>query len=119
MEVSATSISISISTDPEPISPILIVVLFVLVLLLLIVVLLLALGLLGSVEYADEDAQTVHAHLLPATLLRGSTLVGQPHLLGIVLRTAPVAQVHGHPGVFGAGLAELLHELRLLIGEVL
>jgi len=117
MEVSATSISIS--TDPEPISTILIIVLFVLVLLLLVLVLLLALGLLGSVEYADEDAQTVHAHLLPATLLRGPTLVGQPHLLGIVLRTAPVAQVHGHPGVFGAGLAELLHELRLLIGEVL
>jgi len=119
MEVSATSISIS--SDPEPNSPILIVVLFVLVLvlLLLVLVLLLALGLLGSVEYADEDAQTVHAHLLPATLLRGPTLVGQPHLLGIVLRTAPVAQVHGHPGVFGAGLAELLHELRLLIGEVL
>jgi len=109
MEVSATSISTSISTDPEPISPILIVVLLVLVLLLLFLVLLLALGLLGSVEYADEDAQTVHAHLLPAALLRGPTLVGQPHLLGIVLRTAPVAQVYGHSGVFGAGLAELLH----------
>jgi len=45
--------------------------------------------------------------------------VGQPHLLGIVLRTAPVAQVDGHPGVFGTRLAELLQQLRLLIGEVL
>lgn len=73
----------------------------------------------GSIENADEHAQAVDAHLLPAALLGGWTLMGATHLLGIVLWAAAIAQMDWHAGVFGAWCAKLFHQLRLLISEVL
>lgn len=73
----------------------------------------------GSIENADEHAQAVDAHLLPASLLGGSTLMGTSHLFWIVLWAAAVAQMDWHAGVFSAWCAKLFQQLRLLICEVL